>query len=257
MERRLVQTELNMIRAFESMDRDHQGYDTSRGAAHRRPVAVVPARAQDDRLLLGGAAGLAGALGEARRGDRGGQSRATSPPTRWTRKACARAAPPRRLLQGDAGLRRRAEQPAGQRHRHDAPAAVDGVRAGRGHVQARLAHRVGAARRGNRRLPDRADQQSHQRVPAHRRGQSLPLPADLHAQQHRLRRQVPDDRGERPPAGNAGVRAQGLPGGPLRAARGRRLRRAGAGDARPRRRCRVHFRSRPRPSAFPIPPAPA
>jgi VWFA-related protein len=29
MERRLVQTELNMIRAFESMDRDHQGYDTA------------------------------------------------------------------------------------------------------------------------------------------------------------------------------------------------------------------------------------
>ncbi len=29
MERRLVQTELNMIRSFESMDRDHQGYDTS------------------------------------------------------------------------------------------------------------------------------------------------------------------------------------------------------------------------------------
>ena len=28
-ERRLVQTELNMIRSFESMDRDHQGYDTS------------------------------------------------------------------------------------------------------------------------------------------------------------------------------------------------------------------------------------
>ena len=75
-ERRLVQTELNMIRSFESMDRDHQGYDTSAALLTRRPVPVVPARAQDDRLLLGRIAGVAGALGEARCGDRGGQSRA-------------------------------------------------------------------------------------------------------------------------------------------------------------------------------------
>ena len=48
------------------------------------------------------------------------------------------------------------------------------------------------------------------RLPAHRRGQPVPLHADLRAAQHGVRRQVPRDSGEVAALRHPGVRAQGV-----------------------------------------------
>ena len=190
-----------MLRSFDSLDRDHRGYER-RGAL----LGVVeslsyPARTQDDRLLLRRTAGLAGALREPRHAHR------------------------RRQPRQYHDLRRRRARPAREEHRrrrcgrrwtgfvderssqlatgvdHDQPAADDGVRARRRHDEARFAHRAGAAGRGYRRVPHRRTERPLVRLPAHRRRQPVPLPADLLADEHRLRRQVPRDPRRRSAAG--------------------------------------------------------
>ena len=81
-------------------------------------------------------------------------------------------------------------------------------------------------------------------VPPHRRGQPVPLPADLFAEERHARRQVPRDPGQGRPAGHAGLRAQGIPRDPRAA--GRRCR---AATRPPRWRCSIARRCRTR---FPI-----
>ena len=74
-----------------------------------------------------------------------------------------------------------------------------------------------------------------QGVRAHRRGPALPLPADLLAEEPEVRRDVPQHLGQGLPAGHAGLRPQGLPGAALRADAARPgLRGAGPGRARRR-----------------------
>jgi VWFA-related protein len=67
----------------------------------------------------------------------------------------------------------------------------------------------------HRRLPDPRHQRHRQRVPPYRRGQPDSLPADLHAGQRQLRREVPRHRREGRAAWGAGVCPEGLPCGPF------------------------------------------
>ena len=63
----------NMLRSFETPIARRRGYGTSTVAAGGRPLAAGLPGPEDDRVLLGGASGLAIVVVAARNGDRGGQ----------------------------------------------------------------------------------------------------------------------------------------------------------------------------------------
>ena len=92
-------------------------------------------------------------------------------------------------------------------------------------------------------------------VPAHRRGQPVPLPADVLAEEHRVRRQVPRDPGEgrivrarRSSRARAIARSRTAPSD-----RRRQLRDARRSRCSIARRCRTRSPSTPPASASPIP----
>ena len=225
-----------MIRAFESIDRDHQGYDTFAGAAHGRPsrCRAIPGarRSCSSRRAC-----------PSRRCSRRGSNRSSRRPTARNVTTYAVDAHGLRAKSSSANCRRRVRgfaeeriRPAPDRRRHDGPAADDGVGAGRGHAAsstrvpgwpasprtpAAFSSRVRTiCRRAFRRIDE--DSQFHYLLTY--------SPTNT-----RVRRQVPGDPGEGPPAGRAGVRAQGLSRDPAPRRGGRAaLRGAGARAARSR-----------------------
>ena len=73
-ELRLIQTELNMLRSFDDLDRSHKGYDTALALlAVVQSLSGLPGR--KTIVFFSEAAGLAGAVGEARLRHRRGQPR--------------------------------------------------------------------------------------------------------------------------------------------------------------------------------------
>ena len=209
----LVQTEINMLRSIESSERSRRGYDTSLSLlAVVRSLAEYPGR----KTIVFFSEGLPVSpvlIGEAGPRDRRGE------PLERDRLRGRHQRPPRQEhnREGPEGARRLRGRAARTGRRRDGPdrtAAQHGDGARRGHAPARFARRPRAIVRRHRRVPGRGIQRSLGGVPADRRGQPVPLPAHLRADQRHARRPLPRDPGQGRPAGHAGVRAQRLPRAP-------------------------------------------
>ena len=190
-EAQMANMEMRMIRNFETIDRDHRGIRHRQRADDHHPVAHLVAGPQDDRLLLRGPPGVAGAPGQARLGRQRGQPRQRQR-VRHRRGGPAAPEHAERDPPGDRHGRRRAAAPERHSRDSDRRAADARRRADRRPAAPRSAGRPGAPGGGHRRLPRARHQRPGVGVQADRRGQPLPLHADLLAEERALRRQVQD-----------------------------------------------------------------